>query len=447
MNSRTRFPQPIELMLAEAEILAKLYQVPTEAVLVHTLAMASAVVGHLVTFRSAGNKGETRATFPLAVITPDTAMPDWIGDQWQTLQQQADAAETSERLFRSPAAIAEQRRMNRVMDLLNPHRNHIDSWLAETIVRSSNHKSFGQVIVISGRRISSPKQKQRPATRLATGLRLFRPSLRTLAKDSEATTATSPNHIAWLQKRDLRTLAREEGLPVLGKLGTVIGCGPATQPADQETQVPQMAALILRILSLAKFPNGRFNFRPSATVAESLDAETAKIREILNKVPACLKEHLVPEPRLAWHLSAILAAMCARQDDEDSGHPAAVVGVMLAAWAVRSHIHHIRQAFPADKEGLFEGRDLTIYRLLGHFPVPVRRLQRSLRGVCRDECLLSLNRAVSAGLAKETSAGHFAAGSGPELEMSDFRSDQTTKRTPTLDSSPKSPDTTDKSRP
>ncbi len=445
MNSNTPFPIPIEHLMREAERLTKTHQIPNEAVLTHALAMASALAGDLVTFRPPGDKDETRATFPLVVITPDAGLPAWIGDQWQALQQQRDASDNTNSLLRSPAALAEQRRMNRVMDLVDPHRHHVSNLMTRSLARPSQQKSFGQINIISKSGKAPPTQKQRQATQLVAGLRLFRPLLRHLSEDPESTGTTPPNHITWLQKRDLRTLAREEGPAVLSKLSTIIGCDAATRPADDEPpHVPQMAALILKILSLAKFQNRCFNFQPSSLVAETLDAETAKILEILNKQPVCLREHLVPEPRLAWHFSALLAAMCAGQDDEGSDLPAAVVGSMLAAWAVRSHIHLIKQTFPADDEGFFEGRDLTICRLLGQLPVPLRRIQRSLHGERKEGCLQSLQRAVKIGLAIETSAGHFAAGPGPEVDLSDFSTDQQAKCLPCQESAPKFTDSPDK---
>jgi hypothetical protein len=426
MNSPTRFPHPIELLMTEADILAKIHQIPTEAVLVHALAMASAMAGHLVTFLPTGTDQQTPVKIPLVMVTPDTSTPGWIGDQWQALKQIRDASDSSDELFRSPAAIAEQRRMNRTMDLLDPYRNHGGNWLAEKLARQTDRKSFGHVIT-SKHRVPASMKDQRPVTQLAGGQREFRSLLRVLTKDP-GTTATPPqNHIAWLGLRELRTLAREEGPAVLSKLGTVVGCTAAIQPADDEIREQQMAALILKILAMAKFENRRFKFQPGTQVTESLDAEAAKTRAMLDGVPACLKDILLPEPRLAWHFAALLAAMCAGQSDENSDLPAAVVGTMLASWAARSHVHHIRQAFPADEDGFFEGRDLTIYRLLGQLPIPVRRIQRSRRGENKAECLQSLHRAVNAGLAVETSPGHFATTPGPKVDLSDFGSDQSAK--------------------
>jgi hypothetical protein len=325
-------------------------------------------------------------------------------------------------------AIAEQRRMKRIMDLLDPFRNHPGNALAETLGRLTPRKSFGHVHITSKRKAFAPKKDHRPVTQLAGGLREFRPLLRLLTKDAGTTVAPPPNHIAWLSRRDLRTLAREEGPAVLGKLGTVVACPATIQPAGDETaRDPQLAALVLRILAMAKFENQRFKFQPATLATETLDAVAAETRAMLHKVPAGLKELLVPEPNLAWHFAALLAAMCAGQDDKDSDMPAAVIGALLASWAVRSHFHHIRQTFPADQDGFFEGRDLTIYRLLGQVPIPVRRIQRSLRGERKAECLQSLHRAVNAGLAVGPSPGHFATAPEPRVDLSDFAPDQPAK--------------------
>ena len=65
------------------------------------------------------------------------------------------------------------------------------------------------------------------------------------------------------------------------------------------------------------------------------------------------------------------------------------------------HLHIMRLAFPADHEGLFSGTDLAVFRQLGPRPLSLRDIQRRLRGINKDQCLRSLQRAANAGLAVE----------------------------------------------
>lgn len=424
MNPEARFPHPLELLIAETDGLAAAHRIPAGIVMVHALGMASALAGHLVTLRPSGTQSEIPATFPLTVFTPDYELPAWIQDDWQVLQHLAAESNTPGELTRSPAAIAEQRRLNRTMDLLDPHRNHIGNHLMEALARASNRRSYGRIEVISEPRTPAAELNQPPVTRLIAGLRLFKPTLRALAKDPETVRATPPNHIAWLQTDDMKTLAREEGPAVLGRLGTILHCGAASPPANEGSQVTQVSALVFNILQRAQFRNGRFHFTPSPQVRDSLDAHAANVRSLITNGPDCLRDLLVPEPRLAWHFAALFAAMCAGTQEEGSDHAAAVLGSVLAARTIRNHIVKIRRTFPADEQGFFEGPDLAVCRLLGQLPVPVRKIQRSRRGERKEDILRSLRRAIDAGLAVETSPGHFAAGPGPVVELSDYEEHQ-----------------------
>jgi hypothetical protein len=293
----------------------------------------------------------------------------------------------------------------------------------------------------------SPQEKHRPVTHLAGGLQLFKPLVRKLAKDPDRSAGPPLNHLLWLNSRDFRTLARNEGPAVVSLLGTVIGCGTAIYPAESDVRIPQIAGLVARLLISAKFDKGRFTFRPGALVEERLDAEAAKAREMLAQQPRCLRDLLLPEPHLAWLFSALLAAMCAGQQDEGSDFSAAVAGSTLATRVILSHVRHIRREYPADQKGFFDGRDLTVFRRLGKLPVTVRGIQRSLRGVRKEQILQSLHRAVHAGLAVETMAGHFATGPGPKVELSEFGAIRPPDAAPAPHFLPKSTDNTDNFQP
>ena len=97
-----------------------------------------------------------------------------------------------------------------------------------------------------------------------------------------------------------------------------------------------------------------------------------------------------------------------------------LLGVALAARAIRCHIHLFRHSFPADASGPFQGQDLRVFRFLGAVPSTVRVIQRHLHGATKASCLQSLRRAVTAGLAIEPEPERFIAMPPPGQNLSDF---------------------------
>jgi hypothetical protein len=155
----------------------------------------------------------------------------------------------------------------------------------------------------------------------------------------------------------------------------------------------------------------------------------------------------LPDRHLAWHLSAILAAMCAGSKEGDPQHQvlqATRLGIALAAWSTRQHLHHFRQAFPADDLGPFVGQSLSILRFLSATPSSVRQIQRRLRGLNKEACLWTLRRGVAAGLALEPEPERFTSVPLPGQELADFVAEFELPEAKPQDFSPNSTDGTDK---
>jgi hypothetical protein len=228
------------------------------------------------------------------------------------------------------------------------------------------------------------------------------------------------NLMAWIGNHDFRLLVQEVGRELPG-LGVIIECPARSFLPDDSMVAKVAAAAMVQRLEAARFGSIRYQFRPSEEAKCLLGRQAEQTRALLAHVPAASGLQALPDPDLAWHLSALLAALCSGNGPEaEQTMHATSLGTALASWAIEQHIHHVRHAFPGDHLGPFEGQDLRVLRFLGDVPSTVRDIQRRFREVNKASCLRSLRRAVAAGLALEPQPERFAAVPVPGHQLSDF---------------------------
>jgi hypothetical protein len=206
-----------------------------------------------------------------------------------------------------------------------------------------------------------------------------------------------------------------------------------------------VAAVMLQQLETVRLGLIRFLFQPTEEAKALLVRHDRQVREMLEILPENIRERVVPDPFLGWHLSAVVAALCCEGKDGEADHvilQSTQVGTVLASWVVMQHVHHFLQAFPADNAGLFGGQDLSVLRFLSARPRSARDVQRHLRGASKHSCLQSLQRAVHAGLVVETKDRHFIAVPPPPPGpgLSDFLSEFDPSRISPLSSAGNSTD-------
>lgn len=412
-----KLPHPIQLqdLLLVADAIGRVHGTPPEAVLLHALAMGSALAGDLVTSKPGGVL-VVPAKFSLLIRTPDPEPPWWIAEEWKHLKERQDQvlnARANTRYAEVP--IAKLRRRQRLLRILNNGSGFDAAMIDRHIECAKNQKAFRFLHRIGdGRPAAIPDC--RSITLVAGGFRELGKILRSrnhpdsywaMLKGGQVARS---NLLAWIAAGDWRALVSESGKPDLPALGLIVACPATSYHPDSQVTSRLVAATMLHRLEMARFGSTRYAYTPGATARNLLDSQTEQARELANTLPPGDQNHVLPDPHLGWHLSAILAALCADGGvQEHQIVQATSLGTALASWAVRQHVHHYHHAFPADDQGPFTGQDLSVLRFLTPAPAPVRAFQRRLRGVTRDSCLRSLRRVVDAGLAIEPEPGHFAA--------------------------------------
>lgn len=225
---------------------------------------------------------------------------------------------------------------------------------------------------------------------------------------------------------DWKHLSGITGPDFLSKLGWIIEV-----PAGlfcRLSALPLASTTVFKKLEALGFSNTSFAYKPTDYARTLLGRQVEESRAMVNQLPPEQRDVALPDPYLAWHLAALVAQLCAGDEethDDFKALQAARLGIMVANWATRQHLHHYRHAFPADGAGSFVEQDLSIFRLLNLTPLPVRAFMAHVRCVNEDACLASLRRAVDAGLALEAEPGLFAAIPSPKSSVTETRMDHT----------------------
>lgn len=419
------FPIALDDLLTVSHSIAHVQGVPPQAVLLHTLAMASALAGDLVTSHPEG--GPVPAKFSLLIRTPDLDLPLWIDQEWQhLLERQSQVINAPPNPKYAAATVAALRRRQRILTALNDGSTFEASMIDSHLQSSKNQKAFRFLHVVGNGKPAAIGKGGRSITLAAPGYRALRKVLRSKGNPAGymAMLNLGPgdrsNLMAWIGIHDFKMLVQEAG-GELPKLGVIIEC-PARSFLPDDTMVTKVAAAaMVQRLEAARFGSIRFQFRPTDEARCLLGRQAGQTRALLAHVPAASGLQALPDPDLAWHLSALLAALCSGQGPEaEQTMHATSLGTALASWAIAQHIHHVRHAFPTDHLGPFEGQDLRVLRFLGDVPSTVRDIQRRFREVNKASCLRSLRRAVAADLALEPQPERFAAVPVPGHQLSDF---------------------------
>ncbi|MEO8614725.1 MAG: hypothetical protein ABI600_06260 [Luteolibacter sp.] len=243
-------------------------------------------------------------------------------------------------------------------------------------------------------------------------------------------------------------LCKQFGSGKVRSLGWQIECPASCVLPDTVVHPSLVASHLLHRLEAVRYASTRFTFQPAPSDVELLDQQVSNVALRLEQLPEDLRTAAVPDTLLAWHLAALLTALC--WDGRNAPDPVQAsccvqLGVVLAEYAVAQHLHHFRQTFLADHPGLLEGLDRRMARLLPGHPCGVRELQRKFRGVRKDECLASLNKLVTLGLAEECAPRRFRQmpPSPPSLKLSDFLSAYALKTETAADGCAQGTDSTD----
>ena len=417
-------------LLHVAEGTAGVHGVQPEAALLQMLAFGSALAGDMIVSKPAGVT--MPAKFSLLFRTPDPELPWWISEEWKHLGSIQDSVVNAKPnpIFgtEKPGAL---RRRKRVAKLLNPDSDEEIGMINCYMEALKCKRDFGFIQRVGRKdRVKVANRPGKTSTLAAGGFRELHAVLR--SRNSPAgywaqlnAGAASSHLLGWISARDWKRLVSEAGVNDLASLGVVIGC-PATGFNPSIQAAPGMAsAPIIRRLELTRFASIHYAFEPPEEALNLLCQYAQRVQALTDNIPERQRAHALPDRYLAWHLSALLAALCGKSQGLEAQiktYAATKIGVALASWAIHLHLYQFRQTFPADENGAFEGRDLHVLRFLTAAPSTVRQIQRRLRGVSKEICLLSLRRAVTAGLAVEEERG-FVALPAPACKMSDFLSE------------------------
>ncbi len=430
MSTSSELSPILRGLLLVAQEVSVTHGIPVEAVLFQTLAHGSALAGHLISSKPVG-KQSLPAKFSALFLTGDSQIPAWINDELAHLQRrQNEILQPAKPVIRIPVL----RRRKRAIAALNPDDDHAGDEVGYKIDLLKRSHAYRYLHVVGGR-TSPPTSKRIPSMALlASGYPAYRKILASRGKADgyaariDAGRAERSNVFGWIANADWERLTREAGSHSLSKLGWTVGCPASSYCPDSQVASRLAGAAMLQRLEIARFGAIRFSYQPCVDAKALLDRQVEQGFELAATLSAALSGHVMPDSFLPWHLSAILAALCCDgkgEAVERSIHQATRVGIAIAAWVARQHVHRFRHAFPADADGLFTGQDLSVYRFLRNQPASVRDFQRRLRNVSNDSCLRSLQRAVAAGLAVETSAERFSVVPFPSPggELSEFLSE------------------------
>jgi hypothetical protein len=447
MNSLPELSPMLRGLLISCDEIASVHGIPLEAVVLQTLAHASALAGDLVTSKPDG-RAQLPAKFSVIVRTPDSDCPGWIGAEIDhLLSRQEQMLRAGDQL----GGVTKLRRQKRALQAIGAEEEDAgNSDIDQRIALAKRRPSFRFIHQVNQGKLHSGWEAPHRIALAATGLSAFRKLLSRTKGDPYASLhgldiAARPNVIGWISSRDWGRLAKETTPCQFTSFGWVVECCASNYRPEVDVAPRSVAAKVLQRLEIVRLGAIKFNFQPDESAKTLLDQHGNQVRLMLAGVPDSIRAHAMPDPSLAWSLAALLVALCGYGADEEarcSELQCTRVAGILASWVMGRHIHDYRQDFPADSVGLISGQDLRVFRFLTSTPAPVRSFQRRLRGVDKDSCLKSLHRLVAAGLAVEGARERFVAVAPPDRgsELSEFDP----KRIFPLGSQRNSTDNTDK---
>jgi hypothetical protein len=406
-------------LIGVADSVARTHGIPFEVVMLHSLALGSALAGDLIRSEPNGPR-LMQSKFSFLFQTPDDRLPLWIDEEWARLaRRQEETRNVRPILGKSPHTVASLRRQRRIVQSLGLDSGNELDLIDSAIKMTKDKMMFRHIHRVDGRELPfQPKKEVRTLTLAAAGASELRRILKSRQKPKglwamlEGSEGPRSNLIAWMRDLDVKDIHRETGKEHYAVLGYRIDCPMSHFCPETDVRSGLMANNILRRLEVVRSGKIKFTFDPPAEAAVLLGRQVEETRALLATLPEADRGAALPDVFLAWHLTAILAALSCPETREEppeiAFNQSAGIGCRLASWVVGQHLHHFRHAHPSDDRGSFTGQDLRVFRFLGPLPATPRQFQRRLRGVDKASCLLSLTRALEAGLAIEPEPGRFA---------------------------------------
>lgn len=437
MNADPNTPGPdLRTLLWTSGSIADSYEVPMEAVLLHILALASALAGNLVSSKQ--NSGDAlNARFSLIVRSEDSSVPEWMSREQQELlshQQSVTDPELPEIYRKKPMGAL--RRQLRAMESIG-NGNGIDAMFLRSVIDSEKRrKSYRFLLPVSGPgsevRWKGKNPGGTPAI-LVNGMDDFRKLKRGGYKDGGLWSsiwqdgANGGSVLGWIASLGQEKLSKQIGPRKARSLGWQIDCPASIILPDTVVHPSLVASHVFQRLEVVRFAKTRFMFKPGPSDVKLLNQQASNLGLRLKQFPDDLRTIAVPDTLLAWHLAALFAALCwdgRNVTDPQQVSRCAELGVVLAEYVVVQHLHHFRRTFLPDHPELLEGIDRRMARLLPGHPCGVREMQRKFHGLKKDECLTSLHKLMVLGLAEESAPGRFRKMPLPQpsLRLSDFLS-------------------------
>lgn len=426
--------------LSMATVIGEIHGISVETVLIHWLALASMVVGDLVDSRPDPSKGVIKAKIPLLMVTYDSAPPRWIASAVRVMCEAQDSVLRSKfpRISIEEAVTKQKEEMKALIAL--GHRAHKSGsddmpdpelFMIEQQIRITQNRQYFRHLHLVGSRVPLQAPSEGFTCGIvADGLRSYLRILGTrhldhgLAASLNREPAIGSNLIGWLCERDLQRLANHAG-SWFSRLGWII-TAPAADGTKKEAKLPVPVGEFLPRLANMRLSAKPFSFSPQPAARDFLDRQVEEVRILTGLLPSEQRLLAVPDPHLAWHLSAMLAVIAGETLRPDLTLLLCCrLGSFLASRIVRHHIGRWSRLFPTDAHGAFTGLDLNIVRFLTNEPQSVREFQRRLRGVSKSRCLVTLHRACDAGLAVTLDGKRFQVTPDPPpgLGMSEFLSE------------------------
>ena len=460
MNSTPRVPSGPDLrtLLWACGAIANAYVVPVEAILLHILALGSALAGNLVSSKPTGSVA-IDARYSLIVRSEDTRLPEWLERELTELlgRQQAIIEPRLPRAYHKKPMRALRRQL-RTLELLGGKDDQEAQFLHGFIETEKRRKSYRFLLPVSSNQSNvnwTGKHSANPPAILANGIADFRKLLRGKAKEGSlwrllgSGGSDGASVVGWVECEDFSKLSKRIGPESVACLGWQIEVPASAALVDNVVHPGLAASHLLRRLEVIRFGRTRFTFEPGPDDAALLGQQVANLALRLQLLPEGLRTSAVPDCMLSWHLAALLSALC--WDGRNAPDPPKVtqcsaLAVVLAEYLVHQHLHQFRQTFLADHPGLLEGIDRRMARLLPGHPCGHRDMQRRFRSLSKDQCLASLNRLLALGLAEECAPGRFRRmpPSQPGLRLSDFLSEYGHNSETAHDSTAARTDSTDK---